>query len=74
VHKAVGFTGSAPEFIGLIAAFMLLFKVIGSLLADIMDRRTILVIAASVLLVFATPYFYMTSSIDQRRQPSGRDR
>ena len=47
--KVVGFTGSTPEVIGLIAAaFMLVFMIIGSLLADIIDRRTILLIAASV--------------------------
>jgi MFS family permease len=61
--KAVGFMGSTPEVIGLIAAaFMLVFMIIGSLLADLIDRRTILLIAASVLLVFAIPYFYMINS------------
>jgi MFS family permease len=61
--KAVGFTGSTPEIIGLIAAaFMLVFMIIGSLLADIIDRRTILLIAASILLVFAIPYFYMVNT------------
>ena len=61
--KVVGFTGSTPEVIGLIAAaFMLVFMIIGSLLADIIDRRTILLIAASVLLVFAIPYFYMVNT------------
>ena len=61
--KAVGFTGSTPEIIGLIAAaFMLGFMIIGSLLADVMDRRTVLLIAASVLLVFAIPYFYMVNT------------
>ena len=55
--KVVGFTGSTPEVIGLIAAaFMLVFMIIGSLLADIIDRRT------SVLLVFAIPYFYMVNT------------
>lgn len=61
--KAVGFMGSTPEVIGLIAAaFMLVFMIIGSLLADLIDRRTILLIAASVLLVFAIPYFYMINT------------
>ena len=61
--KAVGFTGSAPETIGLIAAaFMLVFMIIGSLLADIINRRTILLIAASVFLIFAIPYFYLINT------------
>lgn len=61
--KVVGFTGSTPEVIGLIAAAcMLVFMIIGSLLADIIDRRTILLIAASVLLVFAIPYFHMVNT------------
>lgn len=61
--KVVGFTGSTPEVTGLIAAAsMLVFMIIGSLLADIIDRRTILLIAASVLLVFAIPYFYMVNT------------
>lgn len=60
--KAVGFTGSTPEKIGLIAAaFMLLFMIIGSLLADIINRRTILLIAAVVFLIFAIPYFYLVN-------------
>ena len=63
--KAVGFTGNTPEVIGLIAAaFMLVFMVIGSLLADYINRRTILLIAAVVFLVFAIPYFYLVSSGD----------
>jgi MFS family permease len=46
--KAAGFTGTTPETIGLIAAaFMLVFMIIGSLLADVINRRTILLIAAS---------------------------
>ena len=58
--KAVGFTGTAPETIGLIAAtFMLVFMIIGSLLADIINRRTILLVAAIVFLIFAIPYFYL---------------
>ena len=61
--KAVGFTGSTPEYIGLIAAvFMLGFMIIGSLLADMINRRTILLIAAIVFLVFAIPYFYLVNT------------
>jgi MFS family permease len=61
--KTVGFTGSTPEKIGLIAAaFMLVFMIIGSLLADIINRRTILLIAAVVFLVFAIPYFYLINT------------
>jgi MFS family permease len=61
--KAVGFTGSTPEAIGLIAAaFMLLFMIIGSLLADIINRRAILLIAAVVFLIFAIPYFYLINT------------
>ncbi|HTH98075.1 MAG TPA: MFS transporter, partial [Stellaceae bacterium] len=61
--KAVGFTGSTPETIGLIAAaFMLVFMIIGALLADIINRRTILLIAAVVFLVFAIPYFYLINT------------
>jgi MFS family permease len=61
--KAVGFTGNEPEMIGLIAAaFMLLFMIIGSLLADIINRRTILLIAAVVFLIFALPYFYLVNT------------
>jgi MFS family permease len=61
--KAVGFTGSEPEAIGLIAAaFMLVFMIIGSLLADVINRRTILLIAASVFLIFAIPYFYLINT------------
>lgn len=61
--KTVGFTGSTPEVIGLIAAaFMLVFMIIGSLLADIINRRTILLIAAIVFLIFAIPYFYLINT------------
>lgn len=61
--KAAGFAGSTPEVIGLIAAaFMLIFMIIGSLLADMIDRRTILLIAAVVFLVFAIPYFYLVNT------------
>jgi MFS family permease len=61
--KAVGFKGSMPELVGLIAAAcMLVFMIIGSVLADVINRRTILLIAAAVLLVFAIPYFHLVSS------------
>ncbi len=61
--KAVGFSGDTPELIGLIAAaFMLLFMIIGSLLADVVNRRTILLIAACVFFVFALPYFYLVNT------------
>lgn len=61
--KAVGFTGSTPEYIGLIAAaFMLVFMIIGSLLADLINRRVILLIAAIVFLIFAIPYFYLVNT------------
>jgi len=63
--KAVGFTGSTPEEIGLIAAaFMLVFMIIGSLLADLINRRTILLIAAVVFLAFAIPYFHLVNTGD----------
>jgi MFS family permease len=61
--KAVGYIGSMPELIGLIAAcFMLVFMIIGAFLADIVNRRTILLIAAAVFLVFAIPYFYLVNT------------
>jgi MFS family permease len=61
--KAVGFPGNQPEIIGLIAAaFMLIFMIIGSLLADHINRRTILLIAAVVFLIFAIPYFYLVNT------------
>jgi MFS family permease len=61
--KAVGFAGSTPEVIGLIAAAcMLVFMIVGSLLADLIGRRTILLIAAVVFLVFAIPYFYLVNT------------
>ncbi|KRR19451.1 MFS transporter [Bradyrhizobium retamae] len=61
--KAVGFSGSTPEVIGLIAAaFMLVFMIVGSLLADLINRRTVLLIAAVVFLVFAIPYFHLINS------------
>jgi MFS family permease len=61
--KAVGFPGNQPEIIGLIAAAsMLIFMIIGSLLADHINRRTILLIAAIVFLIFAIPYFYLVNT------------
>jgi MFS family permease len=61
--KAVGFTGSEPEQIGLIAAaFMLAFMIVGSWLADLIGRRAVLLIAAVVFLVFAIPYFYLVNT------------
>jgi MFS family permease len=61
--KAVGFAGNAPEEIGLIAAAcMLVFMIIGSVLADRISRRTVLLIAAVVFLVFAIPYFYLVNT------------
>lgn len=61
--KAVGYTGIVPETIGLIAAaFMLVFMIIGSWLADAINRRTILLIAAVVFLLFAIPYFYLVNT------------
>ena len=61
--KAVGFAGSTPEIIGLIAAaFMLVFMIIGALLADAINRRTILLVAAIVFLIFAIPYFYLVDT------------
>ncbi len=61
--KAVGFTGNQPEEIGLIAAgFMLIFMIVGSFLADYINRRTILLIAAVVLLAFALPYFHFVNT------------
>ncbi len=63
--KAAGFPGGQPEMIGLIAAaFMLVFMFLGSLLADLINRRTILLIAAIVFFVFAIPYFYLISTKD----------
>jgi MFS family permease len=61
--KAVGFADSTPEIIGLIAAaFMLVFMIIGAFLADIINRRTILLVAAVVFLLFAIPYFYLVNT------------
>jgi MFS family permease len=61
--KAVGFTAIEAETVGLIAAgTMLVFMLIGSLLADMISRRTILLIAAVVFLVWAIPYFYLLNT------------
>src|SRR5215472_6968561 len=61
--KAVGFTGSTPEIVGLIAAgFMLVFMIIGSLLADIINRRAILLVSAILFLIFAIPYFSLVNT------------
>jgi len=61
--KAAGFKGTTPELIGLIAAaFMLVFMIIGAFLADAINRRTILLVAASVFFVFAIPYFYLVNT------------
>jgi MFS family permease len=61
--KTVGFTELQAETIGLIAAgFMLVFMIIGSLLADIINRRTILLIAAVTFLISAIPYFYLVNT------------
>jgi len=61
--KAVGFPGDEPEAIGLIAAaFMLAFMIAGSLLADQINRRTILLTAAVVFLLFALPYFWLVNT------------
>jgi MFS family permease len=63
--KAAGFAENTPETIGLIAAvFMLLFMIIGSLLADIINRRTILLISAAVFLITTIPYFYLINTGD----------
>ena len=61
--KAIGFAGSAPEQIGLIAAgFMLVFMIAGSWLADLIGRRAVPLIAAVVLLLFAIPYFHLVNT------------
>jgi MFS family permease len=61
--KAIGFTSLQAEEIGLIAAaFMLVFMIIGALLADIINRRTILLITATTFLIFAIPYFYLINT------------
>ncbi|HVE23029.1 MAG TPA: MFS transporter [Acidocella sp.] len=61
--KAVGFTATQAEVAGLIsAAFMLGFMIIGSLLADKLNRRTVLLTSAVVFLVFTIPYFYLINT------------
>lgn len=61
--KAVGYQGSTPEIIGLIAAaFMLVFMIVGALLADMINRRAILLVAAIVFLIFAIPYFHLINT------------
>jgi MFS family permease len=61
--KAVGFTSTQAEVIGLIAAaFMLVFMIIGSLLADKLNRRTVLLTSAVVFMVFVIPYFYLLNT------------
>jgi MFS family permease len=61
--KTVGFSGNEPEAIGLIAAvFMLVFMILGSLLADIINRRATLLISAAALLMAAIPYFYLVKT------------
>jgi len=63
--KAIGFSPEEAEAIGLIAAaFMFVFMLIGSLLADIINRRTILLISAIVFFVFAIPYFHLINTKD----------
>jgi MFS family permease len=58
--KAVGFTALQAEEIGLIAAgFMLVFMIIGALLADRLNRRVVLLVSAGTFLIFAIPYFYL---------------
>ncbi len=61
--KAVGYSPNEALEIGLIAAaFMLVFMIIGSLLADILNRRVILLVACCTFLVFAIPYFYLLNT------------
>jgi MFS family permease len=61
--KAVGFTSTQAEIIGLIAAaFMLGFMIIGALLADKLNRRTVLLTSAVVFLVFTIPYFSLINT------------
>ncbi len=58
--KAVGFSGTQAESVGLIAAAsMLVFMYIGARLADRINRRTVLLVSAGVFLVWAIPYFYL---------------
>jgi MFS family permease len=61
--KAVGFTPNQALEIGLMAAAsMLVFMIIGSLLADYINRRVILLVAAFTFLIFAIPYFYLINT------------
>ena len=61
--KAIGFTVTQSKSIGLVAAgFMLVFMIIGALLADIINRRTVLLVAAAVFLISAIPYFYLVNT------------
>lgn len=61
--KAVGFTGTQAETIGLIAAAsMFVFMLIGSYLADTINRRSILLVSAVVFLLWAVPYFYLINT------------
>ena len=61
--KAVGFTALQAEIIGFIAAaFMFVFMFIGALLADKINRRTVLLISAGVFLVFIIPYFHLINT------------
>ncbi len=63
--KAVGFTATQAETIGLIAAAsMFVFMYIGARLADRLNRRTVLLISAGVFLVFAIPYFDLINTHD----------
>ncbi|HQT62230.1 MAG TPA: MFS transporter [Acidiphilium sp.] len=56
--KAVGFTATQAETIGLIAAgSMFIFMYLGARLADRLNRRIVLLTSAGVFLVFAIPYF-----------------
>jgi len=61
--KAVGFTALQAETIGLIAAAsMFVFMIIGSLIADKLNRRTVLLTSAVVFLVFIIPYFHLINT------------
>lgn len=61
--KSVGFSAMQAETVGLIAAgFMLVFMIIGALLADRINRRTILLTSAVVAFLFAIPYFYLLNT------------
>jgi MFS family permease len=61
--KAVGYSPNEALEVGLIAAAcMLVFMIIGSLLADILNRRVILLTACVTFFVFAIPYFYLLNT------------